>query len=154
MNNTLEQKLAEKENEVSEIRKQIKARDAANKPKSITDKINGYNDILTILGADESKDNISIDLFTEAETKVVKAIIKKMRICKVYNQGVLPKRGGQRWYSWYNVSSGFVFHYSYYDDTHAFTGSASRLSFLNEKLLKDATKKFQDVDEAIIDMQD
>ena len=115
---------------------------------------NNYNDVLKISGTTEADDEVKIKGFNDAENKMVKAIIKKMRICKVYNGGVLPKRGEQRWYSWYNVSSGFVFDNTYYVDSNANTGSASRLSFLESKYANDFVKKFKDVDEAIIDMQD
>jgi len=105
----LQSKLAESEKQASALRKQIEDIKEANKPKLITDLINGYPDILRMLEADESKDVISIDKFDEDETKVILEIIKKMRICKVYNEGWLPKRGERRYYAYYDVSSGFVF---------------------------------------------
>lgn len=118
----------------------------------ITERVNNYNDILEISGVSESDDNVSIKGFDESENKVLKNIIKKMRIVKVYNEGWLPKRGDRRHYAWWDVRSGFAFNGSSYDGSFAHTTSASRLSFKSSELVLDAAKKFKDVDEAIIDI--
>jgi len=149
----LQEKLSESEKQATELRKQIEDIKEANKPKPITDQISDYSDILRILEADESKDIIKIDKFDEDETKVVLEIIKKMRIVKVYNEGWLPKRGERRHYAYYDVSSGFVFDYTFFGDSCADTTSASRLCLKNEALTRDFVKKFKDVDERIIDIK-
>lgn len=158
METTLEQQLAETEKKsvelaktALELRKKIEKRNNANKPKSIMDRINNMSDILSILGADEKKDVIKIDKFDAAEHEVVKRFIQSIRISKAYNEGWLPKVGENRWYAWWRwVSSGFVFSDSRYDGTSAYTASASRLAFKEEKYVRDAAKKFPDVAEGLI----
>ena len=119
----------------------------------ITDKINNYSDVLDMLHLTKSADDVKVTGFDDAENLVIKNIIKKMRIVKVYNEGWLPKRGERRYYAYYDVSSGFVFSNTFYVDTIALTSSASRLCLKSETLTRDFVKKFQSVDEAIIDIK-
>ncbi len=135
------------EKEQKELRKIIE------QPIEIVDRIQNYNDIMSMSGTSESDDKVNIKGFDESENKVISALIKKMRICKVYNEGERIKRNEKRWYSWYNVSSGFAFGNSGCHYSGASAGSASRLCLKNEKLLEDFTKKFQYIDEQIIDIQ-
>ena len=121
--------------------------------KKITERINNYTDILSIGNYNESNDVIKIDNFDEAENKVVKAFIKKMRISKVYREGWLAKRGERRWYPYYLVSSGFEFSGASYGGSTAGSYSASRLCFPDEECAKDYVKKFIDVDKDFIDLQ-
>ncbi len=134
--------------EAKELRKIIEA------PQKITDRVKDYKDILSISNVSESDDNVSIKGFSSEENELLKNIIRKIRVCKVYNEGWLPKRGERRWYNWYNVSSGFVFSSTSYDDACATTSSASRLCLRDEKLAKDFDNKFRYIDEAIIDIKD
>mgnify|MGYP001609316531 CR=1 FL=1 len=150
-NLTLEQQLVASEKKSQEIRNEIEKRNEANKPIGIMSKINGISDVLEILGADEGKDVIKIDKFDEAETNVIKNVIKKMRIVKVYNEGHVFKRGDKRHYPYYDISSGFVFSATFYDNTNARTTSAPRLAFKNRDLTLDYVKKFNDVEQGIIE---
>ncbi len=119
----------------------------------ITDRIQKYEDILAISGTKESDDEVSIKGFNSSENELVKNLIKKIRVCKVYNEGWLPKRGDQRWYNWYNVSSGFVFFTAGYVAAGAFTSSASRLCLKSRALSEDFDKKFAYIDKAIISVE-
>lgn len=148
----LENQLAESEKKSAELREQIEEKKQKNKTKNICDEISDYSDILKKLDADESKDIIVVDKFDESDINWLKEIIRKVRICKVYN-GRLPKRGDRRWHNWYDISSGFVFYGTGYDVTGACTASSSRLCFLEKEHNNDFVKKFPDVDEAIIDVK-
>jgi F0F1-type ATP synthase beta subunit len=148
------QKAAEKlTNESKELKKKIDAIDNANKPKTIMERVNDYNDILTILGTDESKDVIVLDKFTEEDMNVVKAFIQKVRISKVYNEGKRFTKDDRRYYNWYDVSSGFGFGDAVFDRANATTLSASRLCFNSSEKSRDAAKKFWYIDEAFIDLK-
>lgn len=116
----------------------------------IPEDINDYKDILKIWGTEASDDEVSIKGFDAAENNCVSNIIKKIRTVKVYNGGKALKLSDERWYSWYNVSSGFVFNASCYGDANANTASASRLALNSKKNAIDFTNKFQYIDEGII----
>jgi hypothetical protein len=120
----------------------------------ITDKAKDYPSVCNILGVDPSDRAIKIEVegFNVDELMVVRNFIKKMRVCKVLNEGWLPKRGDRRWYSWYDVSSGFVFGNTSCADTTANTTSASRLCLKNEPLAMFFSTNFKDIDEGIIDL--
>ena len=122
--------------EAMELRKIIE------EPKSITDRVGNYDDVLDILHLTKSADDVKVTGFDDAENLVIRNVIKKMRIVKVYNEGWLPKRGERRYYAWYNVSSGFVFDYTDYGDTNAGTTSASRLCLKNTELAEHSGKIF------------
>ncbi len=119
-------------------------------PMSVT----SYPSVCEILKVSSNDNSIKVEVegFSDEETAVVNALIKKMRICKVLNSGHRFKRGDDRWYSWYNVSSGFVFNDTGYADSGAGTGSASRLCFLDAKIANHFVKHFKDIDESIIDL--
>lgn len=118
----------------------------------IPEGINDYNDILKAWNVQASDDEVNIKGFDHDENEVVKNVIRKIRACKVYNGGNIAKRGDTRWYTWYNVSSGFAFYDTAYGVTYAGTASASRLCFLEQVNANDFAKKFQYIDEAIIDL--
>ena len=144
-------KLATLEKDAMELRKIIEDSDNTESI-NITDRVNNYDDILEISGVVSSDDEVKVKGFDEAENKVVKAFIKKMRTVKVYNQGWFPKKGDRRWYPWFDVSSGFVFDSAGYDVTYASSGSASRLCLKDEKLTLDYVKKFIDIERDLIDL--
>lgn len=121
--------------------------------RDITERINGYNDILEMSNVVAADDEVRIRGFNTDENNVVKALIKKMRTVKIYNNGILPKRGDRRWYPYYNVSSGFVFLSAGCDGSIAHTSSASRLCLLNEKHAIDYGNKFKDIECDIIDLR-
>ncbi len=130
-----------------------KLRNIIDSPQKITDRVKDYGDILKIAGVRESDDEVEIKGFNSSENKVVKSLVKKMRIAKVYNEGWLPRHNEQRWYPYYNVSSGFVFHNTACGGTNANTSSASRLCFRTDELTRDYARKFKDVDEDFIDLR-
>ena len=138
------------ENRAATIRKKIADEKKSNAPKSIIDKINDYNDILKISGVKESDDEVSVKGFDAAENEFVKNIIKKMRICKVYNEGKRLTKTDRRYYNWYDLSSGFVFDDAYCADSLANTASASRLCVDSSEKSKDILKKFPEVEQGII----
>ena len=146
----LEKTKASAENKSAVIRKQIEARDKAKAPKSILDRVSGMKDVMKILGASEAKDVIKIDKFDAAENEFIKNIIKKVRICKVYNEGKRLTKNDYRYYNWYDISSGFVFHDSLYVASIAAAASASRLCVDSSEKSKDIFKKFPEVENAII----
>lgn len=119
----------------------------------ITDKISDYADVMELSGTTKSDDIVNVKGFNDEENKVVSAFIKKIRIVKIYNEGWLPKRGDRRWYPYWNVSSGFVFINSLFDGAIASTASASRLSLKSEELCQDYRKKFQQIEEDLIDLK-
>jgi hypothetical protein len=121
--------------------------------KKITERIRDYNDILEMSHVTASADDIKVVGFDDAENNVVKALIQKMRIAKVYNEGWLPKRGDRRYYPYYNVSSGFVFVGTDYGGVDAVSASASRLCLKSEELTRDMASKFRQVDENFIDLR-
>lgn len=126
------------------------------RPKDVTQEINDIKDIYKKLGVNPDNDTIKVDGFDEGQLKVVKALIAKMRICEVYNGAKKLNRGDKRWYHWFRLSSsgsGLVFGSSLYNGGDAYTSSASRLSFREEKFLKDFLSKFQNIDEDIIDLR-
>jgi len=134
--------------ESAELRKLIE------EPVNITDRIKDYNDILSIGNYDESKDVIRIDNFDSEEHLLVKNFIKKVRCAKVYRDGKdAPRRGDERWYPYYSVSSGFAFSAAAFDTANALTFSSSRLCFLSEERTKDYVKKFKSVDEEFIGLK-
>lgn len=108
-------------------------------------------DVLNVSSGDESI-RIEVDGFSAEEINVLRNVAMKMRVCKVLNGGYRFKRGDKRWYSWYDVSSGFVFDSTRDDDTFASTGSASRLCFLDAPRANHFVKHFKHIDEAIIDL--
>ena len=135
-----------------DLRKQIEAKNKAEKPKTIIDRINGMSDILNILDADESKDVLKIDKFDDSEHEFLKNIIKKMRISKVYREGKKITMNDRRYYNWYSISSGsgFVFDGTNFGDAGADAASAARLCFDTPDKSKDFFEKFPDVDKDII----
>ena len=143
----LQQRIANAEKELDAMKKLL------SNPEKITDRVKNYQDILAISGVFESADNIKVAGFDDAENKVVQSLVKKMRIAKVYNEGWLPVRGENRWYPWYDVSSGFVFDRTDYDYTRATSGSAARLCFKSDELARDFAKKFIQIDADFIDLR-
>ncbi len=116
--------------------------------------ITSYPMVCDILGVSSSDKSIRIeaDGFSPEEINVLRNIAMKLRICKVLNGGYRFKRGDKRWYSWYDVSLGFVFSITYDGGTSAYTSSASSLCFLNAQIANHFVKHFKHIDEAIIDL--
>jgi hypothetical protein len=120
--------------------------------KNVMERINDLNDIYSELKVNPSNDVIKIEGFDELETQTLRNIVEWMRVCKVANEGWLPKKGEKRHYPYYDVSSGFVFDDTGYDDASADTASASRLCLKNEKLAEDMGIKFLNVQKNIINV--
>lgn len=122
-------------------------------PKPIHQTVTTLRQVYKHLKCDPKKDVIKVDGFDKEEYNVLENLVKKMRICKVYNEGKIPTKKDQRWYPyWYLASSGsgLVFYHSYYGDGIATTGSAARLSFLQKLSTESYVKNFKDVEEGII----
>ena len=118
----------------------------------ITDRITSYESVCDYLRVSSSDCSIKVEVegFSCEEIKVAKNLVKKMRIAKVLNEGWFPKRVEQRWYVWFDVSSGFVFYNAFYDGSYAYATSASRLCFKTEELALHYAKHFSDVEENIV----
>ncbi len=147
----LKKELAKQEKLVMATREKIAKIEKANKPADPLD-ITSYPMVCKSLKIQNKVDIVSLSGLSSDDVEVVNAIIKKMRICKVLNSGHRFKRGDNRWYSWYNVSSGFVFDLTLCDHSTAGTSSASRLCFLDAKTANHFVKHFKDIDESIIDL--
>jgi len=121
----------------------------------ITDHVKTYRDVCEHLRVSDSDCSIKIEVegFSCGEISVAKNLIKKMRICKVLNEGWVPKRGERRWYAYWNVSSGFVFLIANCDDSSADSASASALCFKTDELARHYAKYFEDIEKAIIDLR-
>ncbi len=121
---------------------------------NVRDRVNSYKDVCDELGVSDNDVTLKIEVpgFCAEEIKVVKALIKKMRISKVYNKGILPKKGDNRYYYWHQLSnsspSGLVFNYTHYDHDRADAASAAHLSFLAREDAKSVGEKkdFQQID--------
>jgi hypothetical protein len=74
----LKKQKAAAEQSALELDKKIKQIEEANKVPSIMERVTKYMDVLNELGADETKDVISIDKFSEEEINVLKQVAKKM----------------------------------------------------------------------------
>lgn len=118
----------------------------------VTDRINDINDIYSELKANPKDDVIKISGFDELEHQTLRNIVEWMRICKVGNEGWLPKKGERRYYPYYDMSSGFVFRSATNATTHAYTASASRLCLRDEKVCRDFGQKFKDIMRKIINV--
>ena len=138
---TLEQKVAIKAKEANRInaelaalREKVQAKKEANKPKSIIDRVKTFSDVLKL--SKPSKEALAIVNYSGKDNNLefCRDFLKISLIAKVLNEGWIPKRGEQRWYAWFDVSSGFVFCNTLCDDSDALTASASRLCFKTEKL--------------------
>ncbi len=117
----------------------------------ITDRVKGYLDIMDISGTVASDDEVKIKGFDEADNKVIINTIRKLRWCKVVNEGWLPKVGENRFYVWWRwVSSGFVFDAANYVGTNAHSSSASRLCFKDRPLAIHFSENGKSIDEGII----
>ena len=149
---TLEQKLQVKEQEVADIRQQIKDRNEVNKPKDVTDAFKTFDDCCKSPYMTQ-RDLVFLD-FQEKLQRDELAFFRKKVIAKALNEGYRFKSIDKRWYVWYDVSSGFVFHTTTYDDSFANTSSASRLCFKKKELAEHYVKYFKDEDETFIDLAD
>lgn len=144
-------RLAAAEHEVKELRKIIENASVID-PKNLPD----YPAFCKVLGVDSAESSIKLDVpgFDAGQIKFLHAIIKDMRIKEVYNGAKKLTCKDKRWYDWFRFSSGagLVFHCSTYDVDYAHTGSAARLALKSEQDLIDYRKKFQYIQEAIIDL--
>lgn len=132
---SLEQQLAEaekaakvQENKVKLIREKIQKKAEANKPKSIMDIVNSFNDVLKI--AKPTKGELAIINYSGKSKRLAVArdfMILSM-IAEVLNEGKILTLKDDRHYPYFAVSSGFVFHCTDYVDTFADASSASRLA--------------------------
>ena len=125
---------------------------------ALTNPQNPYKDVCDKLGVSDDPATIKLEIpgFDEGQLKVVRAVIKKMRVCEAYNGRKKLLITDKRFYNWYVRSSagaGLVFYDSYCNDGNAHLYSAARLSFGTQAHLDDARKKFPDLDLDIIDLK-
>ena len=73
-------------------------------------------------------------------------------IAKALNEGHVftMNPSEKRWYPWFDVSSGFVFFNTNYDDSHADAASASSLCFKTEELVVYFCEQFIEVCKGVI----
>lgn len=138
---------------VEKIANKIKKAEEVKKPKSIFDEVKTPLQVFKKLKVDPTKDVIKIDGFDKADIDVLKNLVMRMRVAKVYNVGKVPKKCDKRWYPWHSLKSsgsGLVFYHSTYNDDDACTSSAARLSFVNREGSDNYVKNFMHVEEGII----
>ncbi len=138
---SLEQQLAEaeksakqQEEKVKLIREKIQKKAEANKPKSIMDIVKTFESVLKI--AKPTKEELAIIKYSGKSKRlaVARDFMILSIIAEVLNEGKLPKLKGERYYPYFDVSSGFVFNSTIYADAYANTGSASRLALISRPL--------------------
>lgn len=125
-------------------------------PKAEFSSIKSDLDVYATLKCDPRKDLISIDGFDEEQTDMVKAVIKKMRVCEAINGRKKLLQSEKRWFNWYrkgSSGSGLDFYCSHYTVDYAFLSSAARLSFFSEEALRHARENFPELDLNIIDLK-
>lgn len=140
------------QDETASLRKIIESPEDKTDP---LEKFNKVQDIYSHLKVNPEQDVLNIAGFDAEQIKVVKAVIKKMRVCEAYNGRKKLLITDRRYYNWYinRAGSGLVFHNSSYDDGYADLTSASRLSFGKDEHRKDALLKFPELDLDIIDLK-
>ena len=146
---SLEDQLASKikvavstEKQIQLLRDKIEAKEKASKPKSILDRVNTLSDVLKI--AKPTKEELAVIKYTGKSKRMLfaKHMMVLSLISEVLNEGWLPKLGEYRWYPYFDVSSGFVFHNTFCGSTDADSGSASRLCLKSDELAAHAWKIF------------
>lgn len=144
-------RIQEIENETRELRKIIESSSVID-PKKLAD----YSDFCKMLNVSDSDDSIKLEIpgFDKGQYDFIRAIIKDVRIKEVYNGVKKLTRKDKRWYDWFGFSSGsgLVFNLSICGDFNAHSGSAARLALKSEQDLIDYRKKFQYIQQAIIDL--
>lgn len=149
--NELEKELAIKmkeaesrQNEIESLRKKIEANQKAEQPKSIIDRVNTIEDVLKI--AKPTKEELPIINYSGKSKRIffAKHMMVLSLISEVLNEGHVftMKPDEERWYCWFDVSSGFVFVNAHYDVSSAGAGSASRLCLKNRELTVHAGEVF------------
>lgn len=138
---SLEQQLAEaeklakqQEEKVKLIREKIQKEAEANKAKSIMDIVKTFESVLKI--AKPTKEELAIIKYSGKSKRlaVARDFMILSIIAEVLNEGKTPKIKGERHYPYFDVSSGFVFNDTDYDDTNASASSASRLALISRPL--------------------
>jgi len=132
-----ENKAAELKKKSEELSKQINEKANANKPKSIMELINCFEDACKYKNVKPSS------LFNNKTDTVDEIAYKKIKFTiKVLNEGHVFKRCEPRHFPYFydDVSSGFGFDDAHCDSANAATISASRLCLKSEKLAIHAGK--------------
>ncbi len=141
---TLEKQLAVKENEAELLRNKIAKIKEATKTKNIMDRVKTLKDVLKI--AKPSAEEKAIINYSGKSKRMLfaKHIMILSLIAEVLNEGYVFKMDGSeyRYYPYFDVSSGFVFYYSFYGDSGAATSSASRLCVKSQELAEHFGKVF------------
>lgn len=133
----LEKQLKASENKANKLRIDIQKIKDANKPKSIMDLVKNFNDACKLKKVKpESVYNSKVDAPDEIAYKKLKFAIN------VLNEGhkFTMKPDENRYYPYYNISSGFVFDGTVFGHSGAATGSASRLCLKTRELAEYSAK--------------
>ena len=154
MKTNTEKQIAETQKKLDSLKAKLAREAEKSKPKTNHESITTLSGIFKFLKCDPKKDVLKIDKFTKEETAVVEAVVERVRICKVYNDGKLPAKT-ERWYPWFTRSSagaGLVFNFSYCIDDSAGLYSAARLSFLDRARSDAYAKNFIKTEEKAIQL--
>ncbi len=134
---TLEKELKATESKASKLRVSIQKIKDANKPKNIMDLVKSFNDACKLKKVKpESIYNSKLDTPDEIAYKKLKFAIG------VLNEGhkFSMKPNENRYYVWFDISSGFVFGNTNCAYSDADSGSASRLCFKTRELAEYSAK--------------
>ncbi|MEK7070328.1 MAG: hypothetical protein AAB966_00820 [Patescibacteria group bacterium] len=143
---TLKKELVATEKKAEVLRQKIKKQEDAKKPKDITTLVTTWKEVLKI--AKPTKEELVIFNYAGKSERLIFArrVMRLSLVAEVLNEGHKFKmsRDEERHYPYFyiDVSSGFVFHDTNYVFTYAYTSSAPRLAFKNEKLVRHAVKYF------------
>ena len=141
---TLQGQLDSKPKEVALILKKIEDQKKTNRPKSIMNRVKTMKDVLKI--AKPEAEELKLIEYSGKSKRMLfaKHMAILSLISEVLNEGHIftMTTSEERWYPYYNVSSGFVFSASCYGNTSARTSSAARLCLKSEELAIHAGKIF------------
>ena len=135
----LKKRLSVIESEAQSIRKIIEDND---NPKNIMDVIKTFQDACD--SPHVTKEELAFLSVQDSLCPHIVALCKITVISKALNEGKILTLKDDRYYPYFDVSSGFVFRFTYYGDSFAHTSSASRLCFKTEKLAAYAGTQFPD----------
>lgn len=137
-----EKLISDLEKSKSTILKKIEVEETKNKPKSIMDTVRSFSDVLKV--AKPTKEELIILNYSGKSKRLIfmKDMMRFALVSEVLNEGWIPKKGEQRWYAWFDISSGFAFGNAVYVVSGADTASASRLCLKNRDLVIHVSKYF------------
>lgn len=139
---SLKDQLAESQAKSASLLKKIQEEEAKNKPKSIIDLTPNFAAILKI--AKPTKGELTILNYKGKSKRLLlsRDLMAIGLISEVLNEGTELTLKDERYFPWYDVSSGFVFIVTDCAETSASASSASRLSLKSSPLATHAGKVF------------